>query len=97
MTSIPLRVVVCAANKCGPYLFLGAHHGDHTMYTQTAMVNDHVVEEMRTLEVEQGFIDQWGIFMDRKTALEVATNADQINIRRAKKLPLTELFSEDLY
>lgn len=48
-------------------------------------------------DYEQGFIDQWGKFMNREEALAVATAAGQINVRRPKTFPETELFSEDLY
>ncbi|HHC1760037.1 TPA: hypothetical protein ACN7E6_005248 [Klebsiella pneumoniae] len=45
----------------------------------------------------QGFIDQFGVFMDRKEALQVAREAGQLNIARIKTWPDNELFSEDLY
>ncbi|ARK07913.1 hypothetical protein phiA829_093 [Aeromonas phage phiA8-29] len=48
-------------------------------------------------DYEQGFIDQWGKFMNREEALAVATAAGQINARRPKTFPETKLFSEDLY
>ena len=46
---------------------------------------------------EQGFIDQYGVFMTREEALKVATEAGQINVRRWKTSPAHLLFSEDLY
>jgi hypothetical protein len=45
----------------------------------------------------QGFIDQYGVFMDRKEAYAVASAAGQINTRRPKGYPEYMLFSEDLY
>jgi hypothetical protein len=46
---------------------------------------------------QQGFIDQYGVFMDRRESLEVATAAGQINVRRTKTNPVNQLFSEDIY
>ena len=43
---------------------------------------------------EQGFLDSEGKFLDRKEALHVAVEADQL-IR--KTFPENELFSEDLW
>jgi len=52
---------------------------------------------LRNLHGEvQGFVDQHGVFMDRKEALDVATAAGQINTRRPKN-PGDWLCSEDLY
>ena len=44
---------------------------------------------------EQGFVDQYGVFLNRKQALGVAEEAEQI-IRRCGGDD-TELFSENLY
>lgn len=46
---------------------------------------------------EQGFIDQRGVFMDRREALIVAAEAGQIDTWRPKTQPEHILFSEDLY
>jgi len=55
-------------------------------------------EDMLIRESEiQGFVDQYGVFMDRKEALQVAKEAGQLNIARIKTWPDNELFSEDLY
>lgn len=53
--------------------------------------------KLKSYTKTQGFVDQYGVFMDRKEALAVATAAGQINTRRSKTFPDTELFSEDLY
>ena len=89
---VPVRVVVCAANSYDGLIICGARHYDTIMCKQIKAFNDGF-----NFEAVQGFIDQWGVFMDRKEALQVATDAGQINVRRPKGLPLTELFSEDLY
>lgn len=43
---------------------------------------------------EQGFLNHEGVFLDRKEALQIAIQADQL-IR--KTFPENELFSEDLW
>lgn len=50
----------------------------------------------RSTEI-QGFVDQYGVFMDRFEALQVAKDAGQLNIARPKTSPEDRLFSEDLY
>lgn len=45
---------------------------------------------------EQGFIDQWGVYMSREEALVVAEAQNQV-IRKTGGLNSKELFSEDLY
>lgn len=88
---VPVRVVVCAANRYGELIICGARHFDTVMHRQIEAAN------VGDAEHEQGFIDQWGVFMDREEALAVATAAGQINVRRPKSAPFDELFSEDLY
>jgi hypothetical protein len=90
------RRVVCAAlydlelDMC----VLGARHCDMSMhYTICAMPND-IRDQLR--HGEQGFIDQWGKFMNRKEAFEVATAAGQI-IQKTGNPDSKELFSEDIY
>nr|CEP28708.1 conserved hypothetical protein [Klebsiella variicola] len=93
------RRVVCAANqyqsKIGgdPIVFIGIRHYCPIMrqnISQSLMYID------RASEV-QGFVDQFGVFMDRKEALKVAKEAGQLNVARIKTWPDDELFSEDLY
>lgn len=98
----PVRVVVCAANRygvtkrlAGPLLFLGARHFDERM--REHMEHYDVEHLRRNYGEEQGFIDQWGVFMNREEALAVAVAAGQINVRRPKTNPEHLLFSEDLY
>lgn len=101
--AVPVRVVVCAANRYGELIVLGARHFDSVMHAQLKAIgitgrqpwNDEI--ENRYGIAEQGFIDQWGVFMNRSEALIVATEAGQINVRRPKGFPLDKLFSEDLY
>ena len=47
------------------------------------------------LAPEQGFIDQWGVFMTRDEAWGIAKSAQQIKFMPER--PPGPLFSEDLY
>ena len=99
------RVVVCAANRYKdttgywnhvPIIVLGARHFDNRMQEQIRALSlaGYILSPARW---EQGFVDQYGVFMNRHEALEVATKAGQINTRRTKTTPYDRLFSEDLY
>ena len=88
------RFVVCAANRwsCG-IVIMSARHFDTNMHA----VCERVFGDKPYGCSEQGFIDQRGVFMDRKEAFLVARSAGQINVRREKSPPYDTLFSEDLY
>lgn len=85
------RVVVCAANNYEGLIICGARHYDAIMVQQIKAFNNGF-----DFEPEQGFIDQFGVFMSRQEALQVATDAGQINRWRPKN-PGDWLCSEDLY
>jgi len=90
-----MRVVICAANAYKDLLIIGPRHFDGTMHKQMAQSPTALL--VKPAAWEQGFIDQFGVFMDRKEALAVAFAAGQISTRRPKGYPLDILFSEDLY
>lgn len=95
---VPVRVVVCAACRYGDLIVCSARHHDPVMNRQImALKEADEIDIQNRGDYEQGFIDQWGKFMNREEALAVATAAGQINVRRPKTFPETELFSEDLY
>lgn len=95
------RRIVCAANrfelKKGGFLVVtGTRHYSPDM----ALVLDHLEDKLVSDHVHgenQGFVDQWGDYHNRRDALIIATYAGQINTVRKKSLPLDRLFSEDLY
>lgn len=93
------RRVVCAANKYQcilggePLVFIGIRHYCPVMRQNMQPWHEHID---RNSEI-QGFVDQFGVFMDRKEALQVAKEAGQLNRARIKTWPDNELFSEDLY
>lgn len=94
-----IRRVVCAANwyesKSGGdfIVFTGVRHYCHLMRQNISQF----IELINKRSEVQGFVDQFGVFMDRKEALKVADEAGQLNIARPKTWPKDELFSEDLY
>ncbi len=85
------RRVVCAALRKDGRIIIGPRHFDTTMQREIKTYKGWGWEKS-----EQGFIDQWGNFMDRKEAFEVATTAEQI-IKKTGNPESKELFSEDLY
>lgn len=93
-----MRTVVCAANRFpgtgnGPIIVCGARHFDNVMHA----VIDALGLQSQAGDAEQGFIDQFGVFMTREEAATVAAEAGQLNVRRPKTVPARQLFSEDLY
>lgn len=96
------RFVVCAATRYGSadqhaenksLVICSPRHYDATHHR----VLDYLPEWLLYSEMEQGFVDQFGVFMDRSEALKVAKEAGQLNTRRTKTAPEDQLFSEDLY
>lgn len=85
------RVVVCSAVLYSTGLLLvGPRHFDSTMRAQAASVPNLY----ETPHVD-GFIDQFGLFMDRCEALHIAKAMGQL--KGTKCPPEDQLFSEDLY
>jgi acyl carrier protein len=86
------RRVVCAALRHEDgRIVIGVRHLDPLM-RQIIQVSGGINEWERA---EQGFVDQFGVFMTREEALTVATEANQI-IRRCGGDTL-RLYSENLY
>ena len=48
-------------------------------------------------DAEQGFLDQYGVFMDREEAMQVAIDSGQPLDMKRNGTPENELFSEGLY
>lgn len=89
----PKRSVVCAANKYGDLIFTGVRHFCPVMLFN---MQHYDIPELRKERGEvQGFIDQHGVFMDRKEAAQVAASAGQL--ARYGDVKPEVLFSEDLY
>jgi hypothetical protein len=85
--------IVCAANrhKETKLIVCGARHYDPIMRAQMNAMEGFP----HWLRCEQGFIDQYGTFLTREEAWQVAKDNDQIRSR----CPGDEgkLFSENLY
>ena len=88
------RKVVCAANKYGNYMFIGVRYFCPIMCKN--METYDIPWLRKEFGEEQGFIDQYGVFLNRKEALQVALDAHQMDGRQ-KTTPYDRLFSEDIY
>ena len=87
-----VRRVVCAACLYGDGIMLvGPRHFDATMRDQYRRFGLKKTED----QCVQGFVDQWGTFMTREEAHEVAREQGQIRYRCGGDDGC--LFSENLY
>jgi len=87
------RYVVCAAINYNGLIICGARHHDKVMNTVIRALPDLD----KTTRI-QGFIDQFGIFMDRKEAMQVAIDGGQhIDMERNGGSRDDVLYSEGLY
>lgn len=98
LNDLPVRVVVCAANRiagdkkhAGLIIPANRHHSPtmNALYTALGLKGGHD---------DQGFIDQWGQFMDRKEALTVVMSSGQpFDVERnGCGNPPNELYSEGI-
>jgi len=87
-------VIVCAANRnrFTKHIICGARHWDNIMRTQAKKI-----PFLNYVEWEQGFIDQFGKFYNRKEAMNiVGVNNQPFNYERNGH-QAEELYSEGLY
>lgn len=90
---VPVRRVVCAAiRREDGAMLCSARHFDHSMRLQ---IDTSVYLREQWHDADQGFIDQFGKFMSREEAWQVANAAGQI-IRRVGGDDGC-LYSENLY
>lgn len=88
----PKEMVVCAANKLPDgTVICGARHWDSIMNDVADKLN--VSSRARA---EEGFINQWGIFLSRKEALEIVKKNNQ-RFDEERNGCTDELYSEGLY
>jgi hypothetical protein len=95
------RVVVCASVRFGDLILSGARHFDSVMRTQLKVIgsgDSHAgLKLARTLgKKEQGFVDQYGNFINRTDALFIVLKNGQ-KFDPERNGSETELFSEGLY
>lgn len=90
--------VVCAANRMPDgTMFVGARHWDTLMHAQAdRYIELHGLEEHSVGEAEQGFMDQWGRFLTRREAWDIAEQNGQI-LYKGPGYSGPDLFSENLY
>jgi hypothetical protein len=94
-----IRRVVCAAVRLNDVIVLGPRHFDHTMHTMIARLATSGTPRTAWAHADQGFIDQYGVYMSRSEAYDVAVHSGQIlpECRRTATVINPKLFSEDLY
>jgi len=95
----PVRRVVCAAIRAANGdLLLGIRHYSEDMHRQIHWRKDGERFEHR-LDEDQGFVDQFGVWMGREEAYLVALGAGQIVRPEAcgRGINGPKLFSEGLY
>lgn len=98
------RRIVCAANRhSNGLLLLGPRHWDETMRQHYGLADLAFRNVPEHHEFEQGFINTWGEFFDRKTAWMIACYNDQIKRFVGNQhytdfgVYGTALYSENLY
>lgn len=91
--------IVCAANKLSDgTIILGIRHWDMFMHQimEAYMRSNSISDEVSLVkDHEQGFVDQFGKFYNRKEAYKIAEENGQI--RRSIGYETDELYSEHLY
>lgn len=95
-----IRVVVAAACRfLGDVVIVSSRHFDANMHVgiDTLMQARGLTDLEVMHNYEEGFVDQFGVWMSRGEALKVATVSGQLNRYRPKRGHEGELFSEDLY
>lgn len=88
-----VRRVVCAALLVNDHLVCGPRHYDAVMRGHLELIN----EPYSSANVVQGFIDQFGVFMDRYEAMRVAKDSGQPLDFERNGGDRTTLYSEGLY
>ncbi len=94
-----IRRVVCAAVRAADgELILGIRHYSPDMHRQIAQRTDGAKFMGRHYE-DQGFVDQWGQWMTREEAYQVAKDTDRLTFPEACATGLDgdRLYSEGLY
>lgn len=94
----PRRVVCAAIRAADGSLLLGIRHYSRDMHEQMIVRRDGA-KFLRRLDEDQGFVDQFGVWMSRKEAYRVAKAAGQI-VRPGhcgEGIDGPKLYSEGLY
>lgn len=97
------RVIVSAANRyptpSGEFLVIPCvrHYSKEHHPILRALKASGAITSSLAYDDNQGFVDQYSNYWTRPEALQIATAAGQIGLRREKTWPDHLLFSEDLY
>lgn len=91
----PRPWIVCAAIKSGHTIITGARHFDTIMQPHVSIHKDYTDEIC--IKWEQGFIDQFGNFYNRKDALQIVKESGQPFNAERNSGSGNELYSEGLY
>jgi len=93
----PQQVIVCAACRRGEIIIAGARHFDKVMLSQIRAIDGGLFAGAG-VEFEEGFIDQFGDFLTREEAMNIAIAAGQkVDIEKGCGGFKHMLFSEGLY
>lgn len=88
-------IIVCAANKLGGTILIGARHCDDIMHSVARRIYGDSTKMFFT-KSEQGFIDQFCRFYNRQDAYDIVQkNGQPFNAER--NAIVGELYSEGLY
>ena len=85
--------IVCAANKLGDLIIPGPRHFDGTMHRLIEALG--IKDDAH--KMEQGFIDQFGRFWSRETAMQIVKDHKQPFDMESNGGNDRQLFSEGLY
>ncbi len=88
------QFIVCAACQYEYIVLCSARHWDILMKIQLRNLNK-LGAELKMSFFEEGFIDQFGDFIERKEAYIIAKKSGQLNLER--NVSHIRLFSEGLY
>jgi hypothetical protein len=87
------RIVCAAIRHANGDVIAGPRHFDMFMHDQ---IRNYKLLSVDWRRAEQGFIDQFGAFIDRKEAWIIANAADQVR-KQVGGNERGELYSENLY
>ncbi len=95
----PRRIVCAACRNKDNHVIIGIRHFDTIMHT-TIDSRTHEYPQESWSNCEQGFVDQFGDFISREDAWDIAVKANQIYRLVGDQKSLNEkykLYSENLY
>lgn len=98
-----MRKIVCAALFYSGTIFVGNKHVQGLVITGPRHYDSTMVTQIRLMGLPrspapvQGFVDQFGCFVDRKEAMEIVKASGQPFDVKRNGVPADELFSEGLY